>query len=98
MKRLNEKQLLSVKNRVQKIQLVINEFEHPSDLLIIPTGDKYGIYLGDALIQNVEGSFIEASNALQGVAQKIMAHREEQRHQIDVLKIELKYYLSLMEE
>ena len=98
MKRLNEKQLRSVKNRVQNIQLMINAFEYPSDLLIIPNGDKYGIYLGDALMQNVEGSFIEASNALQGVAQKIRAHREEQRHQIDVLKIELKYYLSLMEE
>lgn len=79
----------------------INAFEYPSDLLIIPNGDKYGIYLGDDLMRNVEGSFIEASNALpalQGVAQKIRAHREEQRHQIEVLKIELKYYLSLMEE
>lgn len=98
MKRLNEKQLRSVKNRVQNIQLMINAFEYPSDLLIIPNGDKYGIYLGDALVQNVSGSFIEASNMLQGVAQKMRTKREEQRHQIDVLKIELKYYLSLMEE
>ena len=77
---------------------MIDTFESPCDLLIIPNGDKYGIYLGDALVQNVEGSFIEASNVLQGVAQKIRARREEQRHQIDVLKIELKYYLSLIEE
>ena len=98
MKRLNEKQLQSVKNRVHNLQLMISELinavKYSSDLLIIPNGDKYGIYLGDALIQNVEGSFIEAK----GVAQKIRAHREEQIHQIDVLKIELKYYLSLMEE
>lgn len=103
MKRLNEKQLQSVKNRVQNIQLMINAFEinafeYPSYLLIIPNGDKYGIYLGDALMRNVEGSFIDASNALQGVAQKIRAHREEQRPQIDVLKSELKYYLNLMDE
>ena len=77
---------------------MINEFEGPLDLLIIPNGDKYGLYLGDALIQNVEGSFMEASHAMHGVAKKIMAHREEQRHQIHVLKIELKYYLSLMKE
>ena len=98
MKRLNEKQLYSVKNRVRDIQFMINEFEYPSDLLIIPNVDKYGIYLGDTLMQTVEGSFIEANNDLQGVAQKIKARREEQRPQIDALKIELKYYLSLMEK
>ena len=96
--RLNEKQLRSVKNRVQNIQSMIHAFEHPSDLLIIPNGDKYGIYLGDDLMQNVEGSFLEASNVLEGVTRKIRAHREEQRHQIDALKNELKYYLSLMEK
>ena len=98
MKRLNEKQLYAVKNRVQNIQLMINEFEYPSDLLIIPNGDMYSIYLGDALMQNVEGSFAEADNALQSVARKIKVRREGQRHKIDALKIELKYYLSLMEE
>lgn len=77
---------------------MINAIAYPSELLIIPNGNKYGIYLGDALMQNVEGSFIEASNALQGVAQKIKARREEQSHQMDALKIELKYYLSLMEK
>ena len=77
---------------------MINAFEHSSDLLIIPNGDKYDIYLGDALMQNVEDSFLEARNALQCVAKKISAHREEQRQQIDVLKIELKYYLGLMEK
>lgn len=96
--RLNEKQLYAVKNRVRDIQLMIDAFEYPADLLIIPNVDKYDIYLGDALMQNVEGSFIEASNALQGVAQKIKEHREEQRHQIDALKIELKYFLSLIEK
>lgn len=77
---------------------MINAFECPPDLLIIPNGDKYGIYLGDDLMQNVEDSFIEASKALQDVAQKISARREEQILQIDALKIELTYYLSLMEE
>ena len=77
---------------------MINAIAYPSDLLIIPNRDKYSIYLGDALMQNVEGSFIEANNALQGVAQKIRAHREEQRNQMDALKIEREYYLSLMKE
>ena len=77
---------------------MINAFEYPPYLSIIPNEDKYGIYLGDDLMQNVEGSFIEASNALNGVAQKLRVQREEQRHQIDVLKMELKYYLSLMGE
>ena len=98
MKQLNEKQLQSVKNRVLIIQSMINAFEHPSDLLIIPNVDEYGIYLGDALMQNVEGSFKEANNALQSVARRIKARREEQRYRIDALKIELTYYLSLIEE
>ena len=98
MKRLNENQLHSVKNRVQKIQLMINAFEYPSDLLIIPNGDKYGIYLGDDLMRIVEGSFTEANNALQSVTRKIKVRREEQRPKIEALKIELTYYLSLMEE
>ena len=102
MSKLNENQLHAVKNRVHKLQLsrltIINAFESPSDLLIIPNGDKYGIYLGDTLVQNVSGSFIEANNVLQGIAQKMRTKREEQRYQIDALKIELKYYLSLMEE
>ena len=98
MKGLNEKQLYSVKNRVRDIQLMIDAFEHPSDLLIIPDGDKYSIYLGDALMQNVEGSFKEANNALQSVARRIKARREEQRYRIDALKIELTYYLSLIEK
>ena len=83
MKQLNEKQLQSVKNRVLIIQSMINAFEHPADLLIIPNVDEYGIYLGDALMQN--GS----------VAQRIKARREEQ---LDALKIELTYYLSLIEK
>ena len=82
-KRLNEKQLYSVKNRVQNIQSKINAFEYPSYLSIIPNVDEYGIYLGDALMQN--GS----------VAQRIKARREEQ---LDALKIELTYYLSLIEK
>ena len=100
MSKLNENQLRSVKNRVKDIQLIIQTFvfETQTDLVIVPNGDKYGIYLGDTLVQNVSGSFIEANNVLQGVAQKMRTKREEQRHQIDVLKIELKYYLRLMEE
>ena len=98
MKRLNEKQLSAVKNKVQKIQSMINAFEHPADLLIIPNGDKYDIYLGDDLMQNVEGSFIAASITLEGATRKIRAQREAQRPQIDALKNELKYYLSLMEK
>ena len=98
MKQFNKKQLQFVKNKVQKIQLMINAFEYPSDLLIIPNGDKYGIYLGDDLMQIVEGSFTEANNALQRAARKIKVRREEQRPKIEALKIELTYYLSLMEE
>ena len=100
MSKLNENQIHAIKNRVKDIQLISQTFfsEPQTDLVIVPNGDKYGIYLGDVLIQNVEGSFIEASNVLQGVAQKMRTKREEQRHQIDVLKIELKYYLNLMDE
>ena len=100
MSKLNENQIHAIKNRVKDIQLISQTFfsEPQTDLVIVPNGDKYGIYLGDVLIQNVEGSFIEASNVLQGVAQKMRTKREEQRHQIDVLKIELKYYLSLLDE
>ena len=77
---------------------MINAFEYPSDLLIIPNGDKYGIYLGDALMQNVEGPFTEACNTLWDVTLKIRERREAQRPQIAALKNELQYYLLLMEK
>ena len=107
MSKLNETQLQSVKNRVEDIQSVIQLItqtlvsESQTDLVIVPNDDEcgiYSIYFGDALMQNVEGSFLEARNVLQGVSKKMRTKREKLRHRIDVLKIELKYYLSLMEE
>ena len=104
MSKLNEKQFHSVQNRAKDIQLMIQMItqilvlESQTDLVIVPNGGKYDIYLGDALVQTVSGSFIGASKVLQGIAQKRRTKREKHRHRIAELKIELKYYLSLMDE